>query len=76
MDSSLRDWIRACKGGAPACSNFSIAARYTEWLVAGSAAVHYEGKLLWDHEKGEFSNNAGANRWVKPTYRKGWEVKV
>jgi hypothetical protein len=72
----LRDWVRACKGGAPACSNFSIAAPYTEWLVLGSAAIHYEGKLLWNNAKGEFSNNREANKWVKPVYRKGWEVKV
>jgi hypothetical protein len=71
-----RDWVRACKGGAPACSNFSIAGKYTEWLVLGSAAVHYEGKLLWDNAKGEFSNNKEANKWVKPTFRKGWELKA
>lgn len=71
-----RDWVRACKGGAPACSNFSIAAPYTEWLVLGAAAVHYEGKLLWNNAKGEFSNNKDAIKWVKPAYRKGWEVKV
>jgi predicted dehydrogenase len=71
-----RDWVRACKGGAPACSGFAIAARYTEWLVLGSAAVHYDGKLLWDNAKGEFSNNKDASRWVKPAYRKGWDVKV
>jgi hypothetical protein len=72
----LRDWVRACKGGAPACSNFAIASKYTEWLVLGSAAVHFEGKLLWDNAKGEFSNNRDANRWVKPTFRKGWELKI
>lgn len=72
----LRDWVRACKGGAPACSEFSIAAPYTEWLVLGAAAVHYEGKLLWDNAKGEFSNNKDATRWIKPSYRKGWEVKI
>ncbi len=71
-----RDWVRACKGGAPACSNFSIAGPYTEWLVLGSAAVHYEGKLLWDNRKGEISNNKDANKWVKPTFRKGWEIKI
>jgi len=71
-----RDWVRACKGGAPACSNFSLAGPYTEWLVAGAAAVHYEGKLLWDNSRGEFSNHKEANQWVKPTYRKGWQVKV
>lgn len=71
-----RDWVRACKGGSPACSNFSIAAPYTEWLVLGAAAVHYEGKLLWDNARGEFTNNKEATRWVKPAYRKGWEVKL
>ncbi len=71
-----RDWVRVCKAVAPACSNFSIAGKYTEWLVLGSAAVHCEGKLLWDNVKGEFSNNKEANRWVKPTFRKGWELKA
>ncbi len=72
----LRDWVRACKGGAPACSNFSIAGRYTEWLLLGSAAVHYEGKLLWDNARGEISNNRDANKWVRPVFRKGWEIKL
>ena len=71
-----RDWVRACKGGAPACSNFSIAGKYTEWLVLGAAAVHYEGKLMWDAAKGVITNNKDANRWVKPTFRKGWEIKL
>jgi predicted dehydrogenase len=72
----VRDWIRACKGGTAACSQFSIAAPYTEWLVLGAAAVHGEGKLMWDNAKGEFSNSKEANKWVKPTYRKGWELKI
>ena len=72
----LRDWIRACKGGAPACSNFSIAAPFTEWLVLGAVAVHYEGKLEWDPVRMEFKNNKDATQWIKPTYRKGWEVRL
>jgi predicted dehydrogenase len=72
----LRDWVRACKGGAPACSHFGIAAKYTEWLVLGAAAVHAEGKLLWDNKKGEFTNNREVNQWVKPRFRKGWELKL
>src|SRR5690606_14664174 len=56
-----RDWVRACKGGAPACSHFGIAGPYTEWLVLGAAAVHYEGRLLWDNKRGAFSNNEDAN---------------
>lgn len=44
--------------------------------MLGAAAVHHEGKLLWDNSKGEFSNNKDANKWVNPDYRKGWELKV
>jgi predicted dehydrogenase len=72
----VRDWIRACKGGAPACSNFSIAGPYTEWLVLGAIAVRFEGKLLWDNAKGEITNIKEANKLVRPLYRKGWEVKL
>jgi hypothetical protein len=72
----LRDWVRACKGGVPACSHFGIAGPYTEWLVLGAAAVHYEGKLMWDNAKGEITNIREANQWVKPAFRKGWEIKL
>ncbi len=72
----VNDWIRAAKGGAPACSNFDLAAPFTEWLVLGAAAVHYDGKLLWDNEAGEFSNIKEANRWVKPRFRDGWELRL
>jgi len=71
-----RDFIRACKGGERACSHFGIAGPFTEWLVLGAAAVHAEGKLMWDNARGEFSNNRAVNRWVKPTFRKGWEIKL
>ena len=71
-----RDWIRACKGGAPACSQFEIAAPYTEWLVLGSAAVRVDGKLLYDAKTGLFTNANAANRYLQLDYRKGWEVKL
>ena len=72
----IRDFVRAAKGGAPACSNFSIAGPYTEWLLLGSAAIHAEGKLMWGNAKGEFTNSREANKWVKPTFRKGWDIKL
>jgi hypothetical protein len=72
----LKDWVRACKGGAAACSNFSVAGPYTEWLVLGAVATHYDGKLLWDNAKMEFTNNREATKWLKPAYRRGWEVKL
>jgi len=67
-----RDWIRACKGGDPACSNFSVAGPFTEWIVMGVIALHFEGKLLWDVNRMQFTNNREANNYVRPTFRRGW----
>jgi hypothetical protein len=71
-----RDWIRAAKGGDPACSNFNIAAPFTEWVLLGVVALRSEGKLEWDSAKMRVTNNADANRFLKPAIRKGWSLKV
>jgi predicted dehydrogenase len=71
-----RDWIRACKGGAPACSTFSLAGPYTEWLVLGAIAVRVEGELKWDAANLRFTNSERANELVKPVFRKGWEISL
>lgn len=67
-----RDWIRACKGGDPACSNFEVAAPFTEWMLLGVIALRVEGRLEYDPVKMRFTNNNEANRYLKPTFRKGW----
>jgi len=67
-----RDWIRACKGGDPACSNFRVAVPFVEWMLLGVIALRVPGKLEWDAEKMRFSNNSDANQYLKPTFRKGW----
>ncbi|MCU0248381.1 MAG: Gfo/Idh/MocA family oxidoreductase [Bryobacter sp.] len=68
-----RDWIRACKGGDPACSNFSVAGPFVEWMLLGVIAMKFEGKLEWDAAKKQFSNNKAANEFLKPKFRKGWK---
>jgi predicted dehydrogenase len=68
-----RDWIRAAKGGEPACSNFSVAGPFVQWMLLGVIAMKYEGKLEWDAEKGRFTNNDEANQWLKPKFHKGWK---
>jgi hypothetical protein len=69
-----RDWIRACKGGDPACSNFDIAAPFTEWVLLGVIALRVPGKLEWDSAKMRFTNSPEANRYLKPSFRKGWSI--
>ncbi len=67
------DWLRACKGGEPACSNFSVAGPFTEWIVMGVIGLHFPNeKLEWDAKTMQFSNNKKANEFIKPTFRKGW----
>ena len=67
-----RDWIRACKGGEPSCSNFTVAGPFVQWMLLGVIAMKFEGKLEWDARRGQFTNNREANRYLKPTFRKGW----
>ena len=72
----FQDWILACKGGEPACSNFSIAGPYTEWMLLGAISWRFPNeKLLWDGKDLRFTNNEKANEFVKPKFRKGWELK-
>jgi predicted dehydrogenase len=66
------DWIRACKGGDPACSNFGVAAPFTEWVLLGTIAPRFEGKLEWDSANMRFTNNEEANKLLKPEFRQGW----
>jgi len=68
-----RDWIRACKGGAPACSNFSYAGPFTEWIVMACIAQRLpHQKLNWDAKKLVFTNSKEATQYVSRDYRKGW----
>ncbi|HTM48052.1 MAG TPA: Gfo/Idh/MocA family oxidoreductase [Bryobacteraceae bacterium] len=69
-----RDWIRACKGGDPACSNFGVSGPFTEWVSLGVLALRFDGKLEWDSEKMRITNNPEANKLIKPTFRKGWSI--
>lgn len=68
-----RDWIRACKGGEPACSNFTVSGPFVQWMLLGAIAMKYDGKLDWDSQRMRFTNNSEANKYLKPTFRKGWK---
>ena len=72
----MLDWIRACKGGDRSCSDFAITAPYAEWLALVCIAWRVPGKLLWDSKNVRFTNSAEANTYVKPVFRKGWDLKL
>jgi len=68
-----RDWIRACKGGEPSCSNFNVAGPFVQWMLLGTIAMKYEGKLDWDAKNLRITNHRDANKWIKPVFHKGWK---
>jgi len=73
----MLDWIRYCKGGEASCSHFGISGPYNEWVVLGAIAYRVPGKkLLWDSKNVRFTNSDEANKYVKPTFRPGWELKL
>ncbi len=71
----MQDFLRACKGGDPACSNFDVAAPFVEWMLLGVIALRFEGKLEYDPERMKITNNSGANELLKPEIRKGWDFR-
>ena len=72
----MLDWVRACKGGDPSCSDFSVTAPYAEWLALIAIAFRVPGKLEWDAKNLRFTNSSEANKLVKPVSRQGWEMKL
>ena len=72
----MRDWVRACKGGEQSVSDFRISGPYAEWMLLGVIAMRVPGKLLWDSKTLRFTNSVEANKYVKPVFRSGWELKL
>jgi predicted dehydrogenase len=60
------DWIRACKGGPAACSNFSVSGPFTEIVQLGTLAARFEGRLDWDSVNMRITNRPDANKYLTP----------
>ena len=70
-----QNWIRACKGGPKACSNFEVSGPLTETVLAGNLAVRMPGTILkWDGDNMKVTNNEQANEFVHRQYRDGWKL--
>jgi predicted dehydrogenase len=68
------EWIRACKGGAPAGSNFDYASRLTETVLLSNLAVRARRRIEWDTAAMKVTNVPDANQFVSKTYRPGFGV--
>ncbi len=71
-----KEWIDAIRGGAPAYSNFEIAAYLTEIILLGCVALRVGKKLEWDGPNMKALNAPEAAQYVRRTPREGWELPV
>ncbi|MFO0865953.1 MAG: Gfo/Idh/MocA family oxidoreductase [Gemmataceae bacterium] len=67
------EWIRACKGGAAAMSNFDYAGPLTEMVLLGNVAMRAQRKITWDSAR-LTTDVPGAAQFIRREYRKGWEL--
>ncbi|MDP8245480.1 MAG: Gfo/Idh/MocA family oxidoreductase [Candidatus Hinthialibacter antarcticus] len=69
------EWLRACKSGEQAGSNFEYGGPLSELALLGVIATIYdEEKLKWDREKCVFTNHKKANQHLEIEYRPGWKL--
>ena len=69
-----RDWLDACKGGKPASANFDYGAALTEVGLLGLVAMRAGKKIYWDAQEMKAANAPEAAKFLKETYRHGWEL--
>jgi predicted dehydrogenase len=70
-----QEWIRACKGGAPAMSNFiDYAGPLTEMVLLGNVAMRVGKRIVWDADKLSCVGCPAADQYIRREYRKGWSI--
>jgi predicted dehydrogenase len=68
------EWIRACKGGVPAGSNFDYSSRLSESVLIGNVALRARRRIEWDSAALKVTNLPSANEFVTSQYRPGFGV--
>ncbi len=68
------EWIRACKGGPAAGSNFDVASKLTELCLLSNVAVRARRPLEWNSAAMKVTNHEAANQYLTKTYRPGFGV--
>lgn len=68
------EWLRACKGGTPAMSNFDYAGPFTEMVLLGNVAIRAGKRIVWNSEKLQAVDLPAADQYIRREYRKGWTL--
>lgn len=66
------EWIRACKGGPKAGSNFDYSGPFTEAVLLANVAIRSRRRIEWDAAAMKVANLPDANQFITKEYRPGW----
>ena len=69
-----KEWIQACKQGGTTTCNFDYSGALTESVLLGNVAYRVGEGIEWDGEHLKVTNNADAEKYIRRTYRKGWDL--
>jgi hypothetical protein len=68
-------FVDACLGGEPTTAHFGYAGPLTEAVLLGTLANRFpDQELDWQQDTLSIPNHEGAQRLLRRTYRKGFEV--
>ena len=71
-DNPHLEWIRACKGGKPAGSNFEYSGPFTEVVSVGNVAIKSGSPIIYDAANMRIVNNPDADALLYRNPREGW----
>ena len=69
-----QEWITACKTGSPTGTHFGYSGPLTETVLLGTIAYRAGKMLQWDPVNLKAANCPEADRFIRRTNRKGWEI--
>lgn len=70
-----REWLNACKGAKEKPgANFEFEAAVTEAILLGNVALRDQKKLHWSSAAMKVTNDPGADKYLRDTYRDGWKI--
>jgi predicted dehydrogenase len=68
-----KEWVEACKSGGKTTCNFDYSGALTETVLLGTVAYRLGKGFDWDAKQLKASE-AGADRYIRKEYRKGWSL--
>ncbi len=69
-----KEWIHACKTGAPTTCNFAYSGTLTEAALLGNVAFRTGKRLEWDSKQLRATNTRDADEFIQHHYRQGWKL--